>query len=166
MSTPDLSADFESHHIEGYARAAIEKGESGEFKVPLISQITDDLWTGGWLPGVTLPDDFRFVVSVYPWGEYELGPNTARISVEMYDSEEMPDRHKLITLARIVNAFRGAGKTLVHCQAGLNRSALVAGVALVLDGRKPAEAIDLLRSSRCDVVLCNATFEHCLREWT
>jgi hypothetical protein len=165
VSTPDLSADFESHHIEGFARAAIEQGQSGEFKVPLISQITDDLWTGGWLPDVKLPDDFLFVVSMYPWGKYELGLSTARIEVAMQDSDEVPDRAQLFTLGRIVNAFRGAGKTLVHCQAGLNRSALVAGVALILDGHSPDEAIALLRS-RSEVVLCNAAFERCLREWT
>jgi protein-tyrosine phosphatase len=50
------------------------------------------------------------------------------------------------------------GKTLVHCQAGLNRSGLVAAVALMKLGRTADEAIKLLRDSRSPMVLCNDTF--------
>lgn len=152
-------ADFGAERIEGYARAAIERGLPADFSVPLISHVDGNLWQGGCKPGAALPHDFAFVVSLYPWGRYELGPNTERVEVEMYDHGSMPDIGQLHNLARLVNGYRRRGKTLVHCQAGLNRSGLVAGLALVLDGMKPADAVRLLREKRCDMVLCNETFE-------
>jgi protein-tyrosine phosphatase len=152
MNIEDLSADLNGHHIEGIAREG-----NRAFKVPLISHVQGNLWQGGCVPGVRLPDDFDFVVSLYPWGRYELGPNTVRVEIEMYDAQEVPDEAQLLQIAKIVNAFRAKGKTLVHCQAGLNRSALVSALALVLDGIPASEAITLLRERRSDAVLCNAT---------
>lgn len=157
-----LGADFESHHIEGYARAAIEAGKDGRFSVDLISHVDGNLWQGGCINGVRLPDDFEFVVSLYPWEKYELGDRTTRIELKLYDAGEIPDERQLLDLARIVNALRLKGKTLVHCQAGLNRSGLVCALALVEGGMEPATAIALLREKRCDAVLCNAVFEQWL----
>ncbi len=74
----------------------------------------------------------------------------------------MPDLRQLFEVAETVNEYRAKGKTLVHCQAGLNRSGLVAGLALVLDGMAPAAAVNLLREKRCDMVLCNETFRNWL----
>ena len=55
------------------------------------------------------------------------------------------------------------GPTLVHCQAGLNRSGLVAARALMLlDGRSAAQAINDVRR-RSPVCLCNETFTNWLR---
>lgn len=152
-------ADFESHHIEGYARAAMEAGRPGAFRVPLVSHIDGNLWTGGCLDGVRLPDDFRFVFSLYPWEKFRIGPETERVEVVMYDSSAMPAESALHDAADQVVAALATGKTLVHCQAGLNRSGLVAALALVKMGRTAADAIALLREKRCEVVLCNSTFE-------
>lgn len=148
-----LLADLTSHHIEGIAREG-----NVPFNVALITHVDGNLWQGGCINGVRLPDDFEFVVSLYPWEKYEIGPNTVRVEVEMYDSGAIPDERQLHDVARIINAFRAKGKTLVHCQAGLNRSALTTGLALVLDGMPPADAIALLRSRRCPAVLCNQAF--------
>jgi len=157
-----MNTDFASHRIEGYARAAEERGIDGSFSVPLISHIEGNLWQGGCQPGARLPDDFAFVLSLYPWGRYELGPNTRRIEIEMYDAGRMPNIAQLHDLAAMVNAAKREGKTLIHCQAGLNRSGLVAGLSLVLEGMAPSDAVRLLREKRCDMVLCNATFENWL----
>jgi protein-tyrosine phosphatase len=65
-----------------------------------------------------------------------------------------------------LNDFRREGPTLVHCQAGLNRSSLVAGASLILGGRfTPDEAIDYLRANRSKAVLCNQSFEEYLRDF-
>jgi protein-tyrosine phosphatase len=62
-----------------------------------------------------------------------------------------------------VNSCRGSGPTLVHCQAGLNRSSLVVVRALVLDGMDVDTAIAVVREKRSPVCLCNPSFESWLR---
>jgi Dual specificity phosphatase, catalytic domain len=156
------TTDFRSHHIEGFARAAIENGTDGYFSVPLITELEPRLWMGGCRAGVRLPDDFHFVLSLYPWERYRLGPETERLEVKLYDAAEVPDEAQLYELADLVRAKRRDGKVLVHCQAGLNRSGLVTALALILGDMHPADAIAMLRRKRCDVVLCNSTFERWL----
>jgi protein-tyrosine phosphatase len=62
-----------------------------------------------------------------------------------------------------VESYTIGGATAHNCQAGLNRSGLVAALALIRDGMTPAQAIELLRSKRSPAVLCNPTFERYLR---
>lgn len=157
----NTSTDLATHRIEGYARAAEEAGKDGHFSVPLVTHVEGNLWQGGCRDGVRLPDDFEFVVSLYPWEKFTLGERTTRWEFELYDAQEMPEEGMLRRAAEAVNEFRAKGKTLVHCQAGLNRSGLVTAYALILSGYPPADAIDLLRRTRCPMVLCNETFE----EW-
>lgn len=158
----DTNLDPEKHPIEGYARAAQEQGLDGFFSVPLISHIEGNLWTGGCRQGLKLADDFKYVFSLYPWEQYDLGPNTHRREVTMYDSQ---DQHmdQVDEIATAVVEAVEDGKTLIHCQAGLNRSGLIAATALMKMGHTASSAIDLLREKRCDMVLCNASFEKWLR---
>jgi protein-tyrosine phosphatase len=158
----DVTADFDSHHIEGYAVA----GDMVHFSVPLVSHIVDNLWTGGCIDGVRLSDDYVYVVSLYPWERYKLGPDTKEFRHKMYDGEQVPERERLESLADLVDQCLLKGKTLVHCQAGLNRSALVAGLTLMVYQDMTAdEAIALLRERRTEQVLCNPAFERWLREY-
>lgn len=161
----DELTDFESHHIEGIAREGMNRPDGGYFRVPLYTHVEDNLWQGGCKQGVKLPDDFHYVISLYPWEQYDLGPNTGRSEIRMYDAGSLPDLAQLHEIAELVNEKKKDGKVLVHCQAGLNRSGLVAGLSLVLVGMTPTDAIALLRSSRCDMVLCNKTFEKYLLEY-
>lgn len=156
-------ADWQNHHIEGFARAAIEQGKDGYFNAPLFSHIEGNLWVGGCKDGVRLPDDFEFVVSLYQWEKYALPENAVRFEVEMYDSAFV-DEANVAAMADTVNACLSKGKTLVHCQAGLNRSNLVAAYALMQRGSTAREAIDLLRSKRSPMILCNQQFEQWLLE--
>lgn len=161
-STPE--ADFTSHYIEGYARAAMEAGKDGYFRAPLISHIAGNLYVGGCLNNAVLPGDFSHVVSLYKWERYTLSPDTVLHEYEMYDAAEMPDPNLISGIALDVVRYVAEGKTLVHCQAGLNRSNLIAALALIYGatdpaGMRPADAIALLREKRSPVVLCNQTFE-------
>jgi protein-tyrosine phosphatase len=158
----DLTADFDSHHIEGYAVT----GDYVHFSVPLVSHIVGNLWTGGCIDGVRLSDDYVYVLSLYPWQRYKLGPSTKWFTYAMNDGEQVPKRDEMEALADFVIQCTSKGKTLVHCQAGLNRSALVAGLALVISKVATAdEAIGLLRERRAKQVLCNPAFERWLREY-
>lgn len=164
MSIEDLTTNFDpiNQPIEGYARAAVEQGRDGHFKCPLVTQITETLWTGGCIGGVRLPDDFKYVISMYPWEKFEIGPKTVRYEHKMYDSlDQTLDAVELI--AKDAKRCVTFGKTLIHCQAGLNRSGLIAGRTLMLLGHTADEAIALLREKRSPEVLCNRHFEDYLR---
>jgi hypothetical protein len=150
-----LKADVTSHHIEGIAREG-----NTPFECSLISQITDNLWQGGCEEGVSLGGLFQHVISLYPWERFNAGCELdSFVEVRLYDGPTVPDPDQLYKLAQWINLCRSHGRTLVHCQAGLNRSGLLAGLSLVIAGMVPAEAIRLLRSNRSPAVLCNKKFE-------
>jgi len=156
----NTSTDFTSHHIEGIAREG-----NVPFSVPLITPIDEGFWQGGCIDGVSLVGKFKHVISLYPWERYEPGCELdTALTIRLYDSGTVPDPAQLYSVATLVNVCRKLGPTLVHCQAGLNRSGLVAGLALVLGGMEPDAAIQKLRESRSPAVLCNKAFEKWLRE--
>jgi protein-tyrosine phosphatase len=129
------------------------------FDVPFISEITSDLWTGGCTDGLHLPSTITDVVSLYPWERYTVRHELRSfLEVRMYDSALRPGSTELDMLADWINARRADGVVLVHCQAGLNRSGLVAAWALTRSGMAGPDAINLLRSKRSPAVLCNPTF--------
>jgi hypothetical protein len=162
-----MQTDLASHHIEGYANAALQDGATyadAHFDLPLISHIEGNLWMGGCIDGATLPYDFAHVISLYKWERYQRGPNTTLVEVKMYDSAEVPPTYWMDEIADMVNDRVEEGKTLVHCQAGLNRSGLISALSLIKRGWAPADAIALLRQQRTPLVLCNKTFEDWLLE--
>jgi protein-tyrosine phosphatase len=138
------------------------------FDVPFISQLNDRLWVGGCQDGLVLPSNIEHLVSVYPWEEYTVNHELrSSLTVRMYDGDSV-DEEVVEDVARAINECRRDGTTLVHCQAGLNRSALVAALALMTgdEGLGAAEAIVLLRERRSPAVLCNRTFERWLLDRT
>lgn len=152
----DLKADLATHHIEGYAR---EDPTQTHFDVPLFSHVEGNLYQGGCIGGVNLRGYFDHIFSLYPWERYNPGKQLKTfVEVELYDGPTVPDEAQLIQLATMINFCKAKGRTLVHCQAGLNRSGLLTGLSLVLDGMDPSAAIRLLRDSRCEQVLCNRKF--------
>lgn len=158
----NANSDPTTHPISGFAVTAMDQGLDGDFSCPLISHIEGNLWTGGCIDGVRLPDEFRYVHSLYPWEKYLLDEDTRRVEIEMRDSlDQALDQVDQIA-QEVVDTCR-LGRTLVHCQAGLNRSGLIAGRALILQGRSADEAIRLLREKRSPMVLCNKSFEDWLR---
>jgi protein-tyrosine phosphatase len=154
-----LGEDFSQHRIQGYVPHAEHRGWDARLDVPLISHVEGNLWQGGCMDGVRLPDGFKHVVSLYDWEQYELPEGCDRIEVRMYDSLDQ-STDQVEELAQKVVEYCEDGPTLVHCQAGVNRSGLVAARALIYMGHTPVEAISLLRSSRTHMVLCNETFEN------
>ena len=146
-------ADLETHRIEGIAK------HSGTFfSVELFSQIEGNLWMGG-NPRET-PAEFSHIVCLYPWEPYELNPGQSLLKLWLYDGRlDDPVFPKLVHLAAdAAVTFSSLGPTLVHCQAGLNRSGVVTALALMKRGMEADDAIRLIRSKRCDACLCNDRF--------
>lgn len=153
----NVNTDFTSHHIEGIAREG-----NKPFNVPLVTEFDENLWQGGCIDGVNLGGCFKHIISLYRWERYIPGGELdSFLEVTMYDHGGLPDIEQLIFLADWVNKCRETGRTLVHCQAGLNRSGLVTGLALVRSGVPAKTAIEQMRERRCSAVLCNKLFE----EW-
>lgn len=165
MSVDPTRIDIEFDPTQQRMRGIAYHGHT-PFDVPFISQIDETLWQGGCEHGLVLPAQIRHLVSLYPWEQYKvLHELDSQVTVRLYDDLSGPNRDQMITLATWINVCRKTGPTLVHCQAGLNRSGLLAGLALVLDGATPEEAIERLRKGRSPAVLCNPVFEKWLREF-
>lgn len=132
------------------------------FDVPYISEIAPNLWQGGCEDGLVLPENIDKVLSLYPWEKYTINrDNVERVEIRMYDSLDQSFK-QVFELARMVNDWRADGhNVLVHCQAGLNRSSLVAAVALLESGeaKRGLDAIKMIREKRSPACLCNPAFE-------
>lgn len=157
--TIEWGEDFYGHRIQGQAH---QDQLNRYFDIPLASHVEGNLWQGGCVHGVRVPDEFVFVCSLYPWGQYDLGDGTHREEYKLYDSSQQ-GMEMVDAIAKRVAGWLKDGPVLVHCQAGLNRSGLVAARALMHGGKTADEAITLLRK-RSPVVLCNQAFETWLRE--
>lgn len=140
------------------------------FDVPWISHVHGNLWQGGCTTGLVLPKEIINVVSLYKWEQYTLHDGVqVHEQITAYDSEgdDNPGGmtpEQIINIATAVNVLCENGPTLVHCQAGLNRSSLIAAVSLILAGvvESGAEATALLRKQRSPACLCNKSFERWL----
>jgi len=90
------------------------------------------------------------------WRGLYLMPVTS-VTVEPYEGTV----HNLAVAD--AETYTVAGVTVHNCQAGLNRSSLVAAYALMLAGATAADAIELLRQERSPAALCNPAFADWLR---
>jgi hypothetical protein len=162
MENVTVDWDTGGKRVKGYANAAIKGGNWDEawFDAPMVSHIIDNLYVGGCSNGLDLPHEFVKVVSLYRWEKYKLGPDTEYVEVEMYDSHDGASMIDVRVMAEHALQSLDKGPVLIHCQAGLNRSNLVATVVLREKyGMTSKEAIALLREKRSPLVLCNETFE-------
>jgi protein-tyrosine phosphatase len=136
------------------------------FEVPFITQLDATLFQGGCMDGLLLPGHIEHVVSLYTEERYTVGHRLAsQLSVTMADSLGTPDTDEVVAIATWVNSCRRQGPTLVHCQAGLNRSSMIIAAAYMLDGMTAPEAIAMLREKRSPAALCNPSFERWLLDF-
>lgn len=104
---------------------------------------------------------FRYIFCCTPDKTYYGNSKQVIHLVTFHDTEqELPPEWFIDdVVARVVECCQ-KGPTFVHCSAGLNRSGLIAALALVKTGNfTPAEAIKLLREKRAENMLCNTLFE-------
>jgi protein-tyrosine phosphatase len=131
------------------------------FDVPFMTEIIPGLWQGGCEDDLLLPTKIEHLVSLYPWERYNVNHDLAtETTITMYDADTGVDVVNVFAIAAWVTECMRQGATLVHCQAGLNRSSLIVGTVLVKHGGiQPRDAIDLIREQRSSACLCNTSFE-------
>ena len=154
----ELKADLETHHITGITNIGRNKIDCS-----LFTELQDNLWIGGTPAQIgILPSIFTAVLNLYPWEGYARDISVDYKQVEMLDSHNI-DMHKAEDNADWVIRKMDEGRTvLVHCQAGINRSSFIAGMALVKLGLTLLDAINLMATKRTDIILSNPTFKKAL----
>lgn len=117
----------------------------------------------GHTPEIKIPR-FQRILNLYPWAKYVVPEGTLVAMAELYDSHDEPDKEEIDRLAfRVIEWLEEGHTTLVHCQAGLNRSALVsARVIMLREGVGAIDAINLIRQKRSAICFCNQGFEQFL----
>lgn len=155
ITMENVKIDWRNGRITGGVRMA---STSGWIDIPLLSHVEGNLYQGGCKQGYALDDDFVKVVSLYQRERYEIADSTDRVEIRMYDSHDGVLEEDLFRASDEVLSGLEKGKTLVHCQAGLNRSGLVTAFTLMRQGMSAQDAIDKLRRGRDQLVLCNQTF--------
>ncbi len=130
-----------------------------------INEVIPNLWFGG-KPNSDQVKSFRFIFGLNGKPGYQVPEHTFCTLYEFDDTNYLPPEEDLRDLAIMALLRSRQGPTLVHCSAGLNRSALVTALALMYNGMTAVDAIDLLRRKRSDQVLFNYKFQDWLLQAT
>lgn len=165
LGDPDVMADCKACAGSGLVR-----------NVPFASrrwdQLAPNLWIGGhdWSPdgswdGHSIEADevaeagFDFIVSFYKrWGATPPGVEEVYQRIPDGDLDEEDLRSVRALAVRAAEQSRAGRKTLIRCQAGLNRASLCSAYALVHLGFTPQAAIEHIRRTRSPYCLCNGSF--------
>lgn len=135
------------------------------FSVPFISEIDHNLHMGGCTNGLVLPTDIKHVISLYPWERYQVKHELETFAeFRLYDSDGHVDSPRVRAIAQLALRCAEHAPTLIHCQAGLNRSSLITAYVLMLRGHTALSAIEKIRHRRSTACLCNTTFERWLHK--
>lgn len=129
--------------------------------MPFITQVEGNLWQGGCRSDLVLPAFFEHMISLYPWETYliEHALNSV-LAVSMYDGDNI-DSAEVTSIGDWAVYCAEKGPTLIHCQAGVNRSSLIVSKVLrkMHSEMTGQQIIDFMREKRSPAVLCNPTFE-------
>lgn len=136
------------------------------------SQIDGNLWIGGLhydlgdgrSGDARVTYEFAYVVSMhYPRG---FGPAAGipHLRCLIDDAPLIAETLALVKshVGPVVRELDAGRKVLIRCQAGLNRSALLAALVLIARGRSATEAIELIRAARSPHALHNPDFVACI----
>lgn len=158
----EIDTDDESLWMKGWLNHS-----GAYFHVPYITHLDGNLWMGGCWTGLVLPEFFTHVISLYPWEKYQINHDAGRTEIAVYDSTDDFDPEIYVSAAWLAVEKALDGPVLNHCQAGINRSSLVSGLALVLNGTVDTgqEAIDLIREKRSPEALSNPVFREYLQSF-
>jgi protein-tyrosine phosphatase len=170
FNAPEIKS--QSKHLEGGLMSHIQSEQmkkilstriaqmNGFFDHPICSHICDNLYVGmSPVYWPLKPTPFNLIINTYVFEDYEIEPHQVRHDLLIRDTEgEAIHRAMLKKYAILINEARKEHPVLVHCQMGINRSNLLAGLALVMEGMSAPDAVKLLRDRRSQEVLMNRNF--------
>jgi hypothetical protein len=119
------------------------------------------------LPPYVLLDEHGFdaSVDVGGWDQSERMQGRDYTFLLLDDVPRVVDPDAIHVLGiRVASMVHARKRVVVNCAAGLNRSGLIVGRALIALGYAPADAIALIRDARGPRALFNRTFERFLLE--
>jgi protein-tyrosine phosphatase len=122
-----------------------------------IDQIAENLFVGG-NPTQDEAEKFKFIVAMNHTPNYRRPNETFLFVAPIKDEPGRPPIEFLRKVAKCAEAYVDQGPTLIHCTAGLNRSAMIAGMVLINKGMCADEAINLIREKRGQDALENEYF--------
>lgn len=106
------------------------------------------------------PAEFDAVVTMYAWARpVDWGVEELRWGI-MDSSEPIKQDELIDTIEWAWKRWKAGKRVLCRCQAGLNRSSLIAAGVLVRDGMDADEAILTVRNGRSRKCLFNTSFVH------
>lgn len=158
-------AEYPNHLIEHRFQGLLTSCGMNKMDLPIVSHIHANLWQGASVSefGYSMPDYFKTVLNLYPWGEYEKPEGIDYREYKLYDSHSGVDAEEVDELAQWAFDRIDNGPLLIHCQAGVNRSSLIAALVLRKMGFSSNGAIDAIRVKRGPECLCNPVFEKFVR---
>jgi len=156
-----------NNHYEFYAPKYYEQSDLPK---ELYTEIVSGLWMGGtddddWVEaGKDLSEfdhgnDFQAVVTLFswahpmPWGIEELRWGFADGHIDLIDKARL-----FRTADWGYERWKAGDKTLIRCQAGLNRSGLLTALILMKADYSVDEAINMIRNKRSTIALFNNHF--------
>lgn len=133
------------------------EGEGGELQyIPQRVEVLPGLWLGSMPEKIGA--DLKSVLSL-AGATGQRASRDQQIVVTFFEDGALPDVDYLNALADLGLAMWKKGPLLVHCQAGLNRSAMIVVLMLVRSGKMTAgDAVAMLRAKRSTSVLFNVNF--------
>lgn len=131
--------------------------------MPPFNQVTDQLFQGSVPDPGSSYDNFSMIVLCAEERQPELPRFRGHILRPAFSDTPDPSKAEIDRARRAASEvgtelMRG-GRVLVTCAAGLNRSGLVTGFALIMTTRlSPIDIIKGIRAARGDLALSNPTF--------
>lgn len=127
------------------------------------NQIVNRLWVGSKPPfDRHLPAFSMLVLCAEELQPPHIAFRGKLVRCPIYDTNPLPQthwHHAVRASREVADELRRGGRVLVTCQMGLNRSALVASLAILQTMRMhPAQIIQLVRARRRSNALCNPHF--------
>ena len=120
------------------------------------------LWIGSVPPSGDLNPMDLLVLAAEEYQLDEVGPieGPQILQVPLPDNELSEEqKHLALEAGAVVARFLQADKNVLStCAMGINRSSLIAALALVMLGGKPEEILKLIREKRNPAALCNPYF--------